>query len=106
MKMHRLNESLPVDKSHYLLAVIIEVDAGKPIPAYYHGPTVGYLIEGRSNVFRSLVIYWTDWTTGEVHFEDESKPGEVTKVVAGDVIHLDHETRVIFSTPTKGKSKN
>ena len=54
IKFHRLYESLPTDKSHYLVTAIAEVTPGVPIPAYYHGPTVFYIIEGTLNMFRSM----------------------------------------------------
>jgi len=84
-KVHRLNESVPSEKSHYLLAAIGELTVGVPIPAHYHGPGVAYIIEG------------------EVHFKDDSKPDEVTKLFAGDVIHIDHGTHNTFTTPNKAK---
>ena len=49
VKVHRLNEKLPTDKSHYLLASIAEISAGEPVPAHYHGPAVLYIIEGKLN---------------------------------------------------------
>jgi len=85
VKFHRLNENVPTDESHHLMAAIGEVSAGEPIPAHYHGPTVGYVIEG------------------ELYVDDESKPGEITKLVAGDVIHIDEGTHLTFSTPNKAK---
>jgi len=85
VKIHRLNEKLPTDKSHYLEAVISEISAGEPVPAYYHGPAVLYLIEG------------------ELHIKDKSKPDEVTKLVAGDVIHIDEGSHCIFTSPNKAK---
>ena len=54
LKIHRLNKS-PTDKSHYLVATIIEITVGVPVPAYSHGPTVVYVIEGTLNLFRSMV---------------------------------------------------
>ena len=42
---------------------------------------------------------------GEGQVDDESKPGEVTKLVAGDVIHVDHGSRVTLSSPNKAKCK-
>ena len=46
LKIHRLNESLPTDTSHYLMAVFGEFREGEPIPAKYPGPAVAYIIEG------------------------------------------------------------
>lgn len=46
LKVHRLNETRPVDKSHYLMAGLIEIQAGAPIPGQYPGPCVIYIIEG------------------------------------------------------------
>jgi uncharacterized cupin superfamily protein len=43
--------------------------------------------------------------TGEVHFTDDSKPDEVTKLVTGDVLHIDHGTHNTFTTPNKAKCK-
>ena len=42
---------------------------------------------------------------GEGQFEDESKPDEVTKSVAGDVIFIDQGSRVTLSSPNKAKCK-
>ena len=41
-----------------------------------------------------------------MHVRDESKPDEVTKLFAGDVIHVDHDSRNTFLSPTKAKCKN
>ena len=43
---------------------------------------------------------------GEVHFTDDSKPDEVTKLVAGDVLHVDQGTHNTLTTPSKAKGKN
>ena len=51
------------------------------------------------------VLNWPDYI-GELHIKDESKPDEVTKVVAGDVIHIDQGSNSIFSSPNKAKSEN
>jgi len=85
VKVHRLYEELPTDKSHYLAAAIAEITVGEPVPAHYGGPAVLYMIEG------------------ELHIKDESKPDEVTKLVAGDVLHIDHGTHLVFSSPNKAK---
>jgi len=85
LKIHRLHESLPTDKPHYLLAALGEITAGVPVPAHYPGPALAYIIEG------------------EVHFTDDSKPGEVTKVIAGDVIHIEQDSHITFSSPNKAK---
>jgi len=81
VKIHRLNESLPTDTSHYLMAALGEVHEGEPVPAQYPGPAVAYVIEG------------------ELHVEDASKPGEVIKLVAGDVIHVEYGSRNTFTCP-------
>jgi len=83
LKIHSLNEPPPKDKSHYLLVAIAEVSPGGPVPVQYPGPSVGYVIEG------------------ELHVTDKSKPGEVTKLVAGDVIHTDKGSHLTFSSPNK-----
>ena len=58
------------------------------------------------NIFRSMVVCWTDRDCiGEVHFSDDSKPDEVTKLVTGDVIHIEHGTHNTLTTPSKAKSK-
>lgn len=44
-------------------------------------------------------------TIGEIWLEDESKPGEVIKAKAGDVLRIEKGTTVKFSSPTKGKGK-
>jgi len=84
-KLHRLNEKLPTDKSHYLMAAIADISAGEPVPAHYPGPTVMYVVEG------------------ELHFKDNSKPDEVAKLVAGDVIHIDDGSYNTLSSPNKAK---
>ena len=40
---------------------------------------------------------------GEVHVKDESKPEEVSKLVTGDVIHIESGSHNNFSTPNKAK---
>ena len=55
LSVHRLNESLPSDKSHYLMAAIAELTAGVPVPAHYPGPAVAYVIEGELNMFKKYV---------------------------------------------------
>ena len=36
--------------------------------------------------------------------EDKSKPGEVTKLVAGDILHVDHESYSTFVSPNNTRS--
>ena len=36
---------------------------------------------------------------GEVHLVDDSKPGEVTKLVTGDVVHIEYGSRNTFICP-------
>ena len=43
---------------------------------------------------------------GEVHVKDDSKPDEATKLVAGDVLHIDHGSHNTATTPNKAKGKN
>ena len=43
---------------------------------------------------------------GEVHVKDESKPDEVAKLVAGDVLHIDHGSLNSASSPNKARGKN
>ena len=50
------------------------------------------------------MLSWPDYI-GELHVKDESKPDEVTKIVAGDVIHVDHGSHVIYSSPNKARGK-
>jgi hypothetical protein len=42
---------------------------------------------------------------GEFDLEDQSKPGEIIKLAAGDVIHVDHESLITWGSPNKGKGK-
>jgi len=83
LKIHRLYEDRPTDKSHYLMTAFGEVHAGEPIPGYYPGPAVVYIIEG------------------ELHVVDQSKPGEVSKLVAGDVLHIAEGSYNTWSSPSK-----
>ena len=46
LKVYRLNESLPTDTSHYLMAALAEFHEGEPVPAQYPGSAVAYIIEG------------------------------------------------------------
>jgi len=88
-KIQSLNHDKPPagsDKSHYLLAAVGELSAGEPVPVHHHGPAVLYIIEG------------------ELHIRDKDKPDEVTKLIAGDVIHIDQGSHHIFSTPNKAKT--
>ena len=50
------------------------------------------------------MLNWPDYV-GELHINDESTPDKVTKLVAGDVIHIDQESRLTLSSPNKGKRK-
>ena len=49
------------------------------------------------------MLDWPDYI-GELHVKDESH-SESTKLVAGDVLHVDHGSHNIFSTPTNAKGK-
>ena len=42
---------------------------------------------------------------GELHIKDEFKPDEVTKLVASDVVHIDHGSHSIFTSPNRAKGK-
>jgi len=85
LKMHRLYEDRPVDKSHYMMTWFGEIEGGHPILARFFGPTVIYIIEG------------------EFHLEEKSKP-EITKLVAGDVLHIDEDSYIHWASPNKGKA--
>lgn len=43
---------------------------------------------------------------GESQFVDDSKPGEVQTVRAGDVVHVEKGTTLTFTTIKKMKSKS
>ena len=57
---------------------------------------------------KSMVIWWTFIRDciGEVHFKDGSKPDEVTKLVTGDVVHIDEGSHNTLTAPNKAKRKN
>jgi len=40
---------------------------------------------------------------GEFAVEDKAKPGQISKLVAGDVLHVDEGSQLNWSSPTKGK---
>lgn len=42
---------------------------------------------------------------GEFHVEDQSVPGEIVKIVAGDVLHIDEGSLIKWSSPSTGKGK-
>jgi len=86
LKVHRLYEDRPTDKSHYLMTWFGEIHAGQPVFGHFFGPTVMYIIEG------------------EFHLEDKSKPGQITKLAAGDVIHIDEDSYMTWTSPNKGKA--
>ena len=88
------------------MAAVVEISPGEPVPAHYPGPAVGYIIEGMLNMFRSMV-YMLNWPDciGEVHLKDDSKPDEVIKLVAGDVLHIENGTHNTFTTPNKAKGR-
>lgn len=46
LKIHKLYEHRPIDKSHYMMTWFGELDGGGPIVAHFFGPTVLYAIEG------------------------------------------------------------
>jgi hypothetical protein len=43
---------------------------------------------------------------GELHLKDESTPDKVSKLIAGDVVNIDHGSYHSFTTPNKARSKN
>ena len=43
---------------------------------------------------------------GELHAVDKSTPDKVTKLVTGDVIHVDHDSYITYTSPNKAKSKD
>ena len=49
------------------------------------------------------MVYCTTQNIGEVHLNEKSKP-EVTKLVAGDVLHIDEGSYITWSSPSKGRS--
>ena len=48
-------------------------------------------------------IELTQYILGEFHLEDKSKPGQIFKLVAGDVLHMDEGSDIIWASPTGGK---
>jgi len=85
LKVHRLNEDRPIDKSHYMMTWFGEIHGGEPILGHFFGPSVFYTIEG------------------EFHLEDKSKPGQIFKLIAGDVLHIDEGSDILWASPTGGK---
>ena len=79
-----------------------------PSPHTTKAQLSGTSLRVRWTCFGNMVI-WICWTLpdyiGELHINDESMPDKVTKLVAGDVIHIDHDSRITFSSPNKAKSK-
>ena len=51
------------------------------------------------------MLNWPDFL-GELHAVDESTPDKVTKLVTGDVINIDHDTHITYTSPNKAKSKD
>ena len=51
------------------------------------------------------MLNWPDYI-GVLHIKEKSKPDEVTKLVASDVIHIDRGSHLVLSTPNKAKGKN
>lgn len=41
---------------------------------------------------------------GEFHLDEKNKP-EVTKLVAGDVLHIDEDSYIKWTSPSHGKGK-
>jgi hypothetical protein len=85
LKIHRLYDERPVDKSHYMMTWFGEIDAGHPILGHFFGPTVIYIVEGEFQL-------------------DEKSTGKITKLVTGDVLHIDQESYITWSSPSKGKA--
>jgi hypothetical protein len=56
LKILRLNENIPADKSHYLMVAIGDLSVGEPVPLQYPGAGLVYVIEGTLNIFRSYGI--------------------------------------------------
>ena len=42
---------------------------------------------------------------GEFNVEDKSKPGQISKLVTGDVLNIDEASYVTWTSPNKGKCK-
>jgi hypothetical protein len=53
-----------------------------------------------------LEVWYIELTQyiGEFHLDEKSKP-EITKLVAGDVIHIDEDSYITWTSPSKGKGK-
>ncbi|KDR70053.1 hypothetical protein GALMADRAFT_903603 [Galerina marginata CBS 339.88] len=75
----------PTDTESYLLPAVFTVEKGSPITGTYVGPVVVYVVEG------------------ELQYEDTLKPGEITVVSAGDVVHITGGTVAVWNSPSKGK---
>ena len=57
-------------------------------------------------MYRSMILNRPHFAyIGEIHFEDKSKPGEITKLVAGDVLHIDQGMSYIITTPKYAKGR-
>lgn len=42
---------------------------------------------------------------GEFNVEEQSKPGQITHLVVGDVIHIDEDSFVTWTSPVRGRGK-
>ena len=79
------------------MAALGEYHEGEPISAQFPDPTVAYIIEGMYRKYGIICIELTPYI-GQVQVEDASKPGEVTKLVAGDVLHIEQGSRNTFTS--------
>ena len=50
------------------------------------------------------MLNWPDYI-GEAHFKEDSKPDEIVKLFAGDVIHIEEGSNYTFTSPTGAKRK-
>lgn len=59
------------------------------------------------NVFEGYcILNWRNTThIGEFLVEEKSKPDQITKLVAGDVLNIDEASYSTWTSPTRGKGK-
>ena len=80
-----------------------EIHAGEPILVHFFGPTVVYTIEGSEVLYTSVEL--TQYILGEFFIEEKFKPDQITKLVAGDVFHMDEASYLTWTSPNGGKGK-
>ena len=96
------------DVENRLLPVIYVIEKGNPVISVTPGPSTSYILEGGCRIverYRKLSTGGVLDIKGEGTVEDVDNPGEVIRLIAGDVIISEGGTKRRFSTNSRLKGK-